>query len=113
MGIQSSDGVENIWEKEKLLVFKSCLLLRRQNKYLRSKQLNKQSCLILYKCQIRMLYCTLLLSRHISNKNVTCICYYTLQKHVRKVARGFGKKSCVSTGVRKSGNTYASPTAMI
>ena len=26
---------------------------------------------------------------------------------------GFGKKSCVSTGVRKPGNTYASPTAMI
>ena len=24
-----------------------------------------------------------------------------------------GKKSCVSTGVRKPGNTYASPTAMI
>ena len=28
-------------------------------------------------------------------------------------ACGFGKKSCVSTGVRKPGNTYASPTAMI
>ena len=26
---------------------------------------------------------------------------------------GFGKKSCVNTGVRKPGNTYASPTAMI
>ena len=36
-----------------------------------------------------------------------------LQKHVRKVVCGFGKKSCVSTGVRKPGNTYASPTAMI
>ena len=36
-----------------------------------------------------------------------------LQKHVRKVVGGFGKKSCVSTGVRKPGNTYASPTAMI
>ena len=36
-----------------------------------------------------------------------------LQKHVRKVVDGFGKKSCVSTGVRKPGNTYASPTAMI
>ena len=36
-----------------------------------------------------------------------------LQKHVRKVVGGFGKKSCVSTGVRKLGNTYASPTAMI
>ena len=35
-----------------------------------------------------------------------------LQKHVRKVVSGFGKKS-VSTGVRKPGNTYASPTAMI
>ena len=36
-----------------------------------------------------------------------------LQKHVRKVVRGFGKKSCVSICVRKPGNTYASPTAMI
>ena len=36
-----------------------------------------------------------------------------LQKHVRKVVGGFGKKSCVSTGVRKPGNTHASPTAMI
>ena len=35
------------------------------------------------------------------------------QEHVRKVVGGFGKKSCVSTGVRKPGNTYASPTAMI
>ena len=29
---------------------------------------------------------------------------------MRKVVGGFGKKSCVSTGVRKPGNTYASPT---
>ena len=36
-----------------------------------------------------------------------------LQKHVRKVVGGFGKKSYVSTGVRKPGNTYASLTAMI
>ena len=36
-----------------------------------------------------------------------------LQKHVRKVVYGFGKKSCVSTGVRKPGNTYASLTAMM
>ena len=36
-----------------------------------------------------------------------------LQKHVRKVVGGFGKKSCVSAGVRKPGNTCASPTAMI
>ena len=36
-----------------------------------------------------------------------------LQKHVRKVVDGFGKESCVSTGARKPGNTYASPTAMI
>ena len=36
-----------------------------------------------------------------------------LQKHVRKVVGGFGKKSCFSTGVRKPGNTYASPTTMI
>ena len=28
-----------------------------------------------------------------------------LQKHVREVVGGFGKKSCVSTGVRKPGNT--------
>ena len=28
-----------------------------------------------------------------------------LQKHVRKVVGGFGKKSYVSTGVRKPGNT--------
>ena len=26
-----------------------------------------------------------------------------LQKHVRKVVGGFGKKSCVNTGVRKPG----------
>ena len=32
-----------------------------------------------------------------------------LQKHVRKVVGSFGKKSCVSTGVRKPGNTCASP----
>ena len=30
----------------------------------------------------------------------------------RKVVGSFGKKSCVSTGVRKPGNTYASLTAM-
>ena len=36
-----------------------------------------------------------------------------LQKHVRKVVGGLGKKSSVSTGVRKPGNTCASPTAMI
>ena len=35
------------------------------------------------------------------------------QKHVRKVVGGFGKKSCVSSGVRKPGNTCASPTTMI
>ena len=29
-----------------------------------------------------------------------------LQKHVRKVVVGYGKKSCVSTGVWKPGNTY-------
>ena len=28
---------------------------------------------------------------------------WPLQKHVRKVVGGFGKKSCVSTGVRKPG----------
>ena len=33
-------------------------------------------------------------------------CLSPLQKHVRKVGGGFGKKSCVSTGVRKPGNTY-------
>ena len=32
-----------------------------------------------------------------------------VQKHVRKVVGGFGKRSCVSTGVRKPGNTCASP----
>ena len=36
-----------------------------------------------------------------------------LQKHARKVVRGFGKKSCVGTGVRKPGNTCVSPTAMV
>ena len=30
----------------------------------------------------------------------------TLQKQVRKVVHGFGKKSCASIGVRKPGNTY-------
>ena len=33
--------------------------------------------------------------------------------NVGKVVGGFGKKSCVSTDVRKPGNTYGSPTAMI
>ena len=33
-------------------------------------------------------------------------------KHVRKVKGGFGK-IYVSTGVRKLGNTYASPTALV
>ena len=36
-----------------------------------------------------------------------------LQKHVRKVVGGFGKKSFVSTGVRQPGNTSASPTTTI
>ena len=36
-----------------------------------------------------------------------------LLKHVRKVVGGLRKESCVSTGVRKPGNTCASPTAMI
>ena len=36
-----------------------------------------------------------------------------LLKHVRKVVGGFGKRNCVSTGVRKPGNTCASPNAMI
>ena len=40
-------------------------------------------------------------------------CLSPLQKYVSKVVGGFGKKSCVSTGVRKPGNTYVSPTAMI
>ena len=31
----------------------------------------------------------------------------TMQKHVRKVVCGFGKKSCISTGVRKQGNICA------
>ena len=31
----------------------------------------------------------------------------------RKVVGGFGKKSCVNNGVKKPGNTCASPTAMI
>ena len=35
-----------------------------------------------------------------------------LQKHVRKVVGGFGKKCCVSTGVRKPGNTYAVEVAL-
>ena len=38
---------------------------------------------------------------------------FPLQKHVKKVVGGFGKKSCVSTGVRKPGNTCTSPTTMI
>ena len=36
-----------------------------------------------------------------------------LQNQVRKVVGGFEKKSCVTTGVRKPGNTSASPTTMI
>ena len=37
----------------------------------------------------------------------------TFQKPVRKVVGGFGKKSCVSTSVRKPANIYAPPTTMI
>ena len=36
-----------------------------------------------------------------------------LCRNMRKIVGGFGKKSCVSTGVRKPGNTCVSPTAMI
>ena len=53
MGIQLPDWVENIMEKEKLLVtsnfffshivFKSCLLLIRQNEYLWSKGLKVEA----------------------------------------------------------------------
>ena len=43
----------------------------------------------------------------------TCFRLSPLQKHVRKVVSGFGKKCCVSTGARKPGNTRESPTAMI
>ena len=39
--------------------------------------------------------------------------FYIRHHYVRKVVGGFGKKSCVSTGVRKPGNTCASSTAMI
>ena len=39
-------------------------------------------------------------------------CLSPLLKHVRKVLGGFGKKSCVSTGVRKPRNTCVSLTAM-
>ena len=42
-----------------------------------------------------------------------CFCLSLLQKHVRKVVGSFGRKSCLSTGVRKPGNMCASPTAMI
>ena len=49
----------------------------------------------------------------LSMKFTPYFCLSPLQKHVRKVVGGFGKKSCVSTGVRKPGNTCASPTAMI
>ena len=47
-----------------------------------------------------------------SDALVAYFCLSPLQKHVRKVVGDFGKKSCVSTGVRKPGNTDASPTAM-
>ena len=36
-----------------------------------------------------------------------------LLKHVRKVVDGLWKEICVSTGVRKPGNTCVSPTAMV
>ena len=42
-----------------------------------------------------------------------CFHLSPLQKHVRKVAGGFGKKSYVSTGMRKPGNTCESPNTMI
>ena len=42
-----------------------------------------------------------------------CFGLSPLQKHVRKVVGGFGKKSCFSTGVRNPGNTYTSRTARI
>ena len=37
----------------------------------------------------------------------------SLQKHVRKVVGGFEKKSCVSAGVRKPGNTYHDMTLAV
>ena len=33
-------------------------------------------------------------------------CLSPLQKHERKVVSGIGKKSCLTTGVRKPGNAY-------
>ena len=39
--------------------------------------------------------------------------FQKLISFLNTVVGGFGKKNCVSTGVRKPGNTYASPTAMI
>ena len=48
-----------------------------------------------------------------SSRLTAYVCLSPLQKHVRKVVGGFGKKSCVSTGVRKPGNTCVSPTTMI
>ena len=46
--------------------------------------------------------------RAIANKKIS-----VFEETVRKVVGGFGKKSCVRTGVRKPGNTCVSPTAMI
>ena len=40
-------------------------------------------------------------------------CPSPLQMHVKKAVGGFEKKNCVSTGMRKPGNTYVSPTSMI
>ena len=58
MGIKLSDWVQNIVEKEKLLVtsnfsfsrnvFISCLLLMRQNEFLRSKGLNDPDCVPMF-----------------------------------------------------------------
>ena len=56
------------------------------------------------------------LSRGSDHSFLTLPVYFRLsplQKHMRKVVGGFGKKSCVSTGERKPGNTCASQTAMI
>ena len=38
---------------------------------------------------------------------------HILNPFPNNIVGGFGKKSCVTIGVRKPGNTYASPTTMI
>ena len=92
---------EKLWEKEKLLITSNLSFSPRPPGGLSGERVGLMTmCFCQFDPRLRRLF---------------FLAYFRLsplQKHVRKVVGGFGKKSCVTTGVRKPGNTYASPTAM-